>query len=92
MLDNKYLADGETFLDPCCGSGSFLLSVRTNTPECLYGFDINPIARNYFSIKCKENSKIKKFKKINLKMKNLDAKYLKELCHFKAKYGRNDYK
>lgn len=44
MLDNKHLADGETFLDPCCGSGAFLLSVQTNTPECLYGFDINPIA------------------------------------------------
>lgn len=44
MLDNKRLADGETFLDPCCGSGAFLLSVQTNTPECLYGFDINSIA------------------------------------------------
>lgn len=44
MLDNKHLADGETFLDPCCGSGAFLLFVQTNTPECLYGFDINPIA------------------------------------------------
>ncbi len=44
MLGNKRLADGETFLDPCCGSGAFLLSVQTNTPECLYGFDINPIA------------------------------------------------
>ena len=44
MLNNKILADGETFLDPCCGSGAFLLSVRTNTPECLYGFDINPLA------------------------------------------------
>lgn len=44
MLGDKCLADGETFLDPCCGSGAFLLSVQTNTPECLYGFDINPIA------------------------------------------------
>ncbi|MDE6513045.1 MAG: N-6 DNA methylase [Muribaculaceae bacterium] len=44
MLNNKILANGETFLDPCCGSGAFLLSVRTNTPECLYGFDINPLA------------------------------------------------
>lgn len=44
MLDNKRLADGETFLDPCCGSGAFLMSVQTNTPDCLYGFDINPIA------------------------------------------------
>ncbi|MDE7336055.1 MAG: N-6 DNA methylase, partial [Muribaculaceae bacterium] len=40
MLNNKILANGETFLDPCCGSGAFLLSVQTNTPECLYGFDI----------------------------------------------------
>ncbi len=44
MLGNKFLENGETFLDPCCGSGMFLLSVKTNTPECLYGFDINPIA------------------------------------------------
>ena len=44
MIGGKSLADGETFLDPCCGSGAFLLSVHTNTPECLYGFDINPIA------------------------------------------------
>lgn len=44
MLNGKILNDGETFLDPCCGSGAFLLAVKTNTPECLYGFDINPIA------------------------------------------------
>lgn len=44
ILENKRLADGETFLDPCCGSGAFLLSVQTHTPECLYGFDINPVA------------------------------------------------
>lgn len=44
MLGDKRLEEGETFLDPCCGSGAFLLSVHTTTPECLYGFDINPIA------------------------------------------------
>lgn len=44
MLNNKVLKDGETFLDPCCGSGAFLLGVTTNTPSCLYGIDINPIA------------------------------------------------
>lgn len=44
MTKERRLADGETFLDPCCGSGAFLLSVQTNTPECLFGFDINPIA------------------------------------------------
>lgn len=44
MTKEKSLADGETFLDPCCGSGAFLLSVQTKTPEFLFGFDINPIA------------------------------------------------
>lgn len=44
MLRDKHLEDGETFLDPCCGSGAYLLSVQTDTPEYLYGFDIDPIA------------------------------------------------
>ena len=44
IINGKILKDGETFLDPCCGSGAFLLAVTTNTPSCLYGFDINPIA------------------------------------------------
>ena len=44
MLDGKFLADDETFLDPCCGSGAFLLNVMTNHPGNLYGFDLNPIA------------------------------------------------
>lgn len=44
ILNGKTLADGETFLDPCCGSGAFLLGVDTTTPTCLYGFDIDPIA------------------------------------------------
>ena len=44
MLGDKMLADDETFLDPCCGSGAFLLKVPTNNPANLYGFDINPIA------------------------------------------------
>ena len=44
MLDGKTLSKGETFLDPCCGSGAFLLSVKAEDPSCLYGFDINPIA------------------------------------------------
>ena len=54
--------------------------------------DINQIARDYFSYKCKENNKIKKFKKISTLLKNLDVKYLKELYRFKSTYGKNDYK
>lgn len=44
MLGDKTLKDGETLLDPCCGSGAFLLKVSTTNPANLYGFDINPIA------------------------------------------------
>ena len=44
MIDNKVLSDDETFLDPCCGSGAFLMAVKTNNPCNLYGFDIKPIA------------------------------------------------
>lgn len=44
ILNGKTLTDTETFLDPCCGSGAFLMGVSTNNPSNLYGFDINPIA------------------------------------------------
>ncbi len=35
---------GQTFIDPCCGSGAFLLSVPCENPRQLYGIDIDPIA------------------------------------------------
>ena len=44
ILNGKTISDTETFLDPCCGSGAFLMGVSTNNPSNLYGFDINPIA------------------------------------------------
>ena len=44
IVGDKVLSDDETFLDPCCGSGAFLMTVKTNNPCNLYGFDINPIA------------------------------------------------
>ena len=44
IVGNKTLSDTETFLDPCCGSGAFLMGVKTNNPSNLYGFDINPTA------------------------------------------------
>lgn len=44
ILDSKELTETETFLDPCCGSGAFLLGVKTSNPANLYGFDINPVA------------------------------------------------
>ncbi len=44
IVNGKRLSESETFLDPCCGSGAFLLGVSTDNPSNLYGFDINPIA------------------------------------------------
>ena len=44
IVGDKTLSDTETFLDPCCGSGAFLMAVKTNNPANLYGFDINPTA------------------------------------------------
>lgn len=44
IVGDKVLSSDETFLDPCCGSGAFLMAVKTNNPSNLYGFDINPIA------------------------------------------------
>jgi len=44
IVGGKSLSDTETFLDPCCGSGAFLMAVKTSTPANLYGFDINPTA------------------------------------------------
>lgn len=43
-LKDVIVGKQQTFLDPCCGSGSFLLNVRAESPESLYGFDIDPIA------------------------------------------------
>ncbi|PKL18009.1 MAG: restriction endonuclease subunit M [Spirochaetae bacterium HGW-Spirochaetae-5] len=41
-----------TFLDPCCGTGQFLLAFSdiTDNPENIYGIDIDPIAVNVAKI------------------------------------------
>lgn len=44
MLDGFSFANGETLLDPCCGSGSFLLAAPAPDPKQLFGTDIDPTA------------------------------------------------
>jgi len=44
MTDGLNFSQGQTFLDPCCGSGSFLLSLKCSDPELIYGIDNDPIA------------------------------------------------
>ncbi len=44
---NEYCGEGGKFLDPCCGTGQFLLgAVRSGyyNPEFLYGYDIDGVA------------------------------------------------
>lgn len=43
MISCVFLEKGQKFLDPCCGSGSFLLSVSAE-PNQLYGMDNDYIA------------------------------------------------
>ena len=44
MLSDIRMLSGETFLDPCCGSGIFLLKVQHAQMEQLYGIDNDPLA------------------------------------------------
>ena len=44
MLSDIRVLDGEKFLDPCCGSGIFLLKVEHAQMEQLYGIDNDPLA------------------------------------------------
>ena len=44
MLSDIRVLNGERFLDPCCGSGIFLLKVEHANLEQLYGIDNDPLA------------------------------------------------
>ena len=44
MVNDIVVKEGEKFLDPCCGSGTFLMAVQTDDPRRLYGTDINSVA------------------------------------------------
>ena len=44
MVADVFVKEGEYFLDPCCGSGTFLMAVHTDDPRRLYGVDVNHVA------------------------------------------------
>ena len=44
MTKDIKLLDTQTFLDPCCGSGAYLLSINAKNPEQIYGVDTDEIA------------------------------------------------
>lgn len=44
MTQNLDFSRGQTFFDPCCGSGAFLLSLKQASPEQIFGTDRDPVA------------------------------------------------
>lgn len=44
MTNELDFTNNQSLLDPCCGSGAFLLSANVKNPEQLYGIDNDPIA------------------------------------------------
>lgn len=44
MTQKLSFASNQLFLDPCCGSGAFLLSLKNIQPQQIYGVDLDPIA------------------------------------------------
>ena len=44
MTRHFNFSNGETFLDPCCGSGAFLIALPVDNPNQVYGVDNDKIA------------------------------------------------
>lgn len=44
MIRDLDFSSGRTLLDPCCGSGAFLLAAGDAAPEQLTGIDVDPVA------------------------------------------------
>lgn len=44
MLRGLDFSRGQRLLDPCCGSGAFLLGAPVESPDQLFGIDIDPVA------------------------------------------------
>lgn len=44
MTNDLDFSGSQTFLDPCCGSGAFLLSLNISNPKNIYGTDTDGIA------------------------------------------------
>lgn len=44
LVGDMDFSRGQTFLDPCCGSGAFLLATEVPSPRQLFGVDRDPVA------------------------------------------------
>ena len=52
MMSKFDLTEGVNFLDPCCGSGAFLMGVPVKNPSNLFGIEKDPIAAFIAKINC----------------------------------------
>lgn len=44
MTKDLDFSDGQTFFDPCCGSGAYFMALNCENPTQIYGMDNDPVA------------------------------------------------
>lgn len=89
LFISKFCKDGDTVLDPYCGSGTTLLEAKRRGINSI-GFDLNPLAIFISEMKTKSikitevNAEIKRFKKSNFSVPE-NQKYILDLPEKEAK-------
>lgn len=81
MLSDFNLTTTSNFLDPCCGSGAFLLRVKVRNPLHLFGIEKDPIAAFIAKVNL-----ILAYKEIDFQPNILCKDFLKEDMFFSSKY------
>lgn len=79
MTKNLDFSKGQTFFDPCCGSGAFILSLEGASPNQIFGCDNDPVAVMIAKINL-----LLKFKTEIFEPQIILCDYLKK--HFKLKF------
>ena len=79
MTKNLDFSKGQTFFDPCCGSGAFILSLEGASPNQIFGCDNDPVAVMIAKINL-----LLKFKTEVFEPQIILCDYLKK--HFKLKF------
>lgn len=74
MTEDLDFSHDETFFDPCCGSGAFILALKNVKPTQIFGADINPIAVM--------------IAKVNLLLKYIDYEFIPQIYCYN--YLEND--
>lgn len=75
MVKNFHFSNGETFFDPCCGSGVFLITVNASDPNQLFGIDNDKVAVL--------------ISKINMLLKYSDIEFIPQIYYFDFLIGNS---